>query len=86
VMEYLSYGRPLVVTDCTEQARIVREADAGIVVADDVESLADGLRRIATASPEEIDRWSASATAAAEHASWAVRARGILEALGVAVP
>jgi glycosyltransferase involved in cell wall biosynthesis len=83
VMEYLSYGRPLVVTDCTEQARIVRDADAGIVVNDDVESVADGLRRLATASPEEIDRWSANATAAADHASWAVRARGILDALGV---
>lgn len=86
VMEYLSYGRPLIVTDCTEQARIVTEADAGIVVADEIESLADGLRRLATAAPDEIDRWSANATAAAERSSWAVRARGILEALGVAVP
>ncbi|HEX2766178.1 MAG TPA: glycosyltransferase [Candidatus Limnocylindria bacterium] len=84
VMEYLAYGRPLVVTDCTEQARIVADADAGIVVADDVESLADGLRRIATASPEEIDRWSANATAAAIGASWGRRADRILEVLGVA--
>jgi glycosyltransferase involved in cell wall biosynthesis len=84
VMEYLSYGRPLVVTDCTEQARIVREADAGIVVDDDVESVADGLRRLATASPEEIDRWSANATTAAERASWAARATGILAVLGAA--
>ena len=84
VMEYLSYGRPLIVTDCTEQARIVREADAGIVVADDVESVADGLRRLVTASPEEIDRWSANATAAAEAASWAARASDIVRVLGVA--
>lgn len=84
VMEYLSYGRPLVVTDCTEQARIVREADAGIVAADDVEAFAGGLRRMATASPDEIDRWSANATTAAERASWTARARDILEALGVA--
>jgi glycosyltransferase involved in cell wall biosynthesis len=83
VMEYLSYGRPLVVTDCLEQARIVREAGAGIVAADDVESLADGLRRLATAPPEEMDRWSANATAAAERSSWAARARAIVDALGV---
>jgi glycosyltransferase involved in cell wall biosynthesis len=84
VMEYLSYGRPLIVTDCTEQARIVRDADAGIVVDDEVEAFADGLRRLATAPPDEIDRWSAHATAAAEAASWAARARDILRVLGVA--
>jgi glycosyltransferase involved in cell wall biosynthesis len=81
VMEYLSYGRPLLVTDCTEQARIVQEADAGIVVADDVEAFAGGLRRLATASPEEVDRWSANATAAAGRASWAARARHIIDLL-----
>lgn len=84
VMEYLSYGRPLIVTDCTEQARIVRDADAGIVAKDDVEAIADGLRRLATAPPEEIDRWSVNATAAAERSSWAARAVQILDALGVA--
>jgi glycosyltransferase involved in cell wall biosynthesis len=81
VMEYLSYGRPMIVTDCTEQARIVREADAGIVVADDVAALADGLRRLATASPAELARWSTNATAAAEAASWANRAAAILALL-----
>jgi glycosyltransferase involved in cell wall biosynthesis len=86
VMEYLSYGRPLLVTDCTEQARIVHEADAGIVVTDDVEAFAGGLRRLATASPDEIDRWSANATAAAERASWTARARGILVVLLAARP
>ena len=34
LMEYLAYGRPLLVTDRTETARIVRAADAGIVVGD----------------------------------------------------
>jgi glycosyltransferase involved in cell wall biosynthesis len=84
VMEYLSYGRPLVVTDCTEQARIVGDADAGIVVNDDAVSLADGLRRLAAAQPDEIERWSANATAAAERSSWAARAQAILSALGLA--
>jgi hypothetical protein len=83
VMEYLSYGRPLIVTDCTEQARIVREADAGIVAGDDVDALADGLRRVLTAPPDQVDRWSANATAAAERASWSARADAILNALGV---
>lgn len=81
VMEYLSYGRPLLVTDCVEQARIVRDADAGIVVADDVEPLADGLRHLVTAPPGTIDRWSANAMAAAERASWGRRAQRIVELL-----
>lgn len=81
VMEYLSYGRPLVVTDCTEQARIVGEADAGIVTEDSVDSFADGIRRLATASPEEIGRWSANASAAAEASSWGARADHIVTVL-----
>ena len=81
VMEYLSYGRPLLVTDCIEQARIVRDADAGIVVEDRVDALADGLRRLVTATAADLDRWSANAHAAAERASWARRARAIAELL-----
>lgn len=83
VMDYLSYGRPLIVTDCTEQARIVREADAGIVVDDEVGALADGLRGVLTAPRDHVERWSANASAAAARASWAARAAGILDALGV---
>lgn len=82
VMEYLSYGRPLVVTGCTEQARIVRDADAGIVVGDSVEDLAAGLAKLVAAPDAEIDRWSANAVAAAEAASWANLARRIVTLLG----
>lgn len=77
VMEYLSYGRPLVVTDCAEQARIVREADAGIVAADQPEALATGLRRLLAADADQLDRWSANAAEAARRSSWQARARGI---------
>jgi glycosyltransferase involved in cell wall biosynthesis len=83
VMEYLAYGRPLLVTDCTEQARIVSDADAGLVVADEVEAFAGGLRRLATAPDEELDRWSANATSAARSASWGRRADRILALLGL---
>ena len=86
VMEYLAYGRPLVVTDCTEQARIVAHADAGLVVADEVDAFAAGLMRLATAPPEELDRWSRNATDAARNASWGRRADRILELLGVEAP
>jgi glycosyltransferase involved in cell wall biosynthesis len=81
VMEYLAYGRPLLVTDCLEQARIVRDADAGIVVADDPRSMADGLARLATAPGEALDRWSSNATAAARANSWSRRAERIVDLL-----
>lgn len=78
VMEYLSYGRPLVVTDCVEQARIVREADAGIVTGDTVDDMAAGLERLLAADAAELDRWSANAAEAARRSSWAARAQEIV--------
>lgn len=84
VMEYLSYGRPLLVTDCVEQARIVRDAEAGIVVADGSEAMADGIRRLVTASAGDLDRWSANAVAAARDAGWDRRAEAILALFGPA--
>lgn len=81
VLEYLSYGRPLLVTDATEQAQIVREADAGLVTTDDVDGLADGMRRLLSADPTELDRWSSNAADAARRASWESRAARIVELL-----
>lgn len=78
LFDYLAYGRPLLVTDCPEQAAVVREADAGLVVDDDVEALAAGIARIASAPAEELDRWSAGAETAARSASWGVRAQRIV--------
>jgi len=78
VMEYLSYGRPLVVTDCTEQARIVREADCGLVAEDTADALAAAIATLFEASSDQIDRWAANARAAASDASWSSRARTIV--------
>jgi glycosyltransferase involved in cell wall biosynthesis len=79
VMEYLAYGRPLLVTDCLEQARIVETAEAGIVVRDDIASLTAGLRQLVAAQPAEIDRWSDNAVNAARAASWSARAERIIQ-------
>ena len=81
LFEYLAYGRPLVVTDCIEQARVVREADCGLVVGDSVEELADGITRVVTASAPLLERWSSNASAAAVRASWAARAERIVAIL-----
>ena len=79
--DYLAYGRPLLVTDCEEQARVVRDSDAGIVMGDDVHAMADAIGRVASASPSELDRWSANAHAGARSAAWSERATAIVRAL-----
>ena len=77
--EYLSYGRPLLVTDCTEQARVVNQSGAGIVMADDPDAMASAIRRLVTAPAEDLDAWSAAAHDAARAASWEHRARQIVD-------
>ena len=81
LFDYLSYGRPLLVTDCAEQARVVREADAGIVSNDTAEALGAAMGRVASASAAELDAWSRNAHAAARGASWAARAMRIRDLL-----
>jgi Glycosyl transferases group 1 len=79
LFDYLSYGRPLLVTDCAEQAAIVTGFDAGVVTRDDPRAIADGLVSLATAPTERIARWSTNAAAAARAASWGDRARTIVD-------
>jgi hypothetical protein len=81
VMEYLSYGRPMLVTDCTETARIVRDAGAGLVVRDTAEALAEGIGRLFAAPAAELDAFSEAALVAAERNSWHARARQVLDLL-----
>jgi hypothetical protein len=79
--DYLSYGRPLLVTDCDEQARVVRDADAGIVMKDDVTGMMDAIVRVASASPEERAAWSSNGHAAARASAWSLRAAAIVRTL-----
>ncbi|MEO6058453.1 MAG: glycosyltransferase [Candidatus Limnocylindria bacterium] len=83
VMEYLGYGRPLVVTDTTETAAIVRAAQCGVVVTDTAEGLADGIALVAAATTEQIEQWGAAARRAAATNSWDARAESILQLLSI---
>jgi glycosyltransferase involved in cell wall biosynthesis len=83
VMEYFGYRRPLIVTDTTETAEIVRGAGCGVVVPDTVQGLADGIAAVAEAPAEQLLRWGEAARTAAVANSWDVRAARILELLGV---
>lgn len=79
--EYLAYGRPVIVTDCVEQARVVREAKCGLVVGDGVAELADAIVRLRGTPSATLDRWSRNALAAARGASWSRRAGRIVQIL-----
>ncbi len=84
VMEYLGYARPVVVTDATETAAIVRAAECGLVVPDSAAGLADGIGAIAGATAQQIESWGAAARLAATNNSWGARAESVLRELGVA--
>ncbi|HEX2222489.1 MAG TPA: glycosyltransferase [Candidatus Limnocylindria bacterium] len=83
VLEYLSYARPLIVTDCTEQAAIVRSTGSGVVVEDSADGLARGITEVFSAPPAQVEAWSVAARRAAEENSWARRAGHVLEILGL---
>ncbi len=46
LFDYLSFGRPLIVTNCDETARLVRDARCGLVVGDATLQIADGIRQL----------------------------------------
>jgi glycosyltransferase involved in cell wall biosynthesis len=79
VLEYLGYARPLIATDTTETAAIMREAGAGVVVPDTVEGLCAGIGQVWEADASNLLTWASNARAAAEANSWGVRAERILE-------
>ncbi len=83
LMEYLAYGRPLIVTDRHETAAMVRAAGAGIVCGDAPAEIATAIREVATAPAATRDAWSAGARDAARENSWGRRAEQVLDALGV---
>jgi glycosyltransferase involved in cell wall biosynthesis len=83
VMEYLGYGRPLLVTDATETAAMVNQAGCGLVVPATVEGLADGMVAVAEAPADQLVQWGEAARRAAEAHSWDRCAEQILGLLGV---
>jgi len=83
VLEYLGYGRPLIVTDATETAAIVEEAGCGVVAPATPDGLADGIATVAEAPAAQLRRWGDAARRAAAANSWDARADRILALLGL---
>jgi len=79
LMDYLSFGKPVVATDCFETARVVQASGGGLTVADRPEALADAIVRVI----EDDDLARRLATAARQYAvaheqTWDARAERIL--------
>jgi glycosyltransferase involved in cell wall biosynthesis len=80
LMDYLTYARPMLVTRCREIARFVEENQVGLVVDDNPESMADGIRHLFTADLDELNRMGQNALRAVhEKHSWHHRAQQILD-------
>jgi glycosyltransferase involved in cell wall biosynthesis len=72
------------VTNCTEQARVVTGAECGLVVGDKPEQLAEGIARLMSVATEQRQAWGRNAHAAALANSWGERAHRVLTALEIA--
>ena len=83
LMDYLGYGRPLLVTPARETAALVRRAGAGIVVDDDADGIAGGIAELFGSSEDQRAAWGRAARAWATEHGWDTRARMVLDALQV---
>jgi glycosyltransferase involved in cell wall biosynthesis len=83
VLEYMGYGRPLVVTDATETAAMIEAADCGVITQATARGLAAGIVAVAGAPAQQLARWGKAARRAAEEHSWDHRVQQILELLEV---
>ena len=80
LFEYLSRGRPILVTEGTEAARIVSSFNAGWVVPYTAEAIAATLRRL-QGNRAEVQAKAANAVSAAKVNTWADRARTVADTL-----
>lgn len=46
LFEYMSYGLPIIATDCNAQKEIIQEDDLGLVVNDNADAIAEGLKEM----------------------------------------
>ena len=81
--EYLSYGRPIVSTDRSETAEVVRQTGSGLIAEDGIDGLSEAIRALAAAPTAQIDAWSERAARAAVERSWNQVARKIIGGLGL---
>lgn len=80
IFEYISYLKPILVTNCTETAKIVEENKVGWVAKDTVESVVEMLENLCD-HPEEIKRVKNHMQEARSNNLWSSRAEKVIEDL-----
>ena len=83
LFDYLAYGRPVLVTPCLEQERVISRARAGVVIRDDAVGMAEDIGGFLALPLDVRIRMATAASAAARLASWSSRAAAIAAALRV---
>ncbi len=81
IFEYMSYLKPILVTNCTETARIVEENQVGWVTRDDVESVVHKLEELCD-HPEKIIKVRNHMEEARRNHLWTGRAERVVRELG----
>ena len=85
IFEYISYLKPILVTNCTETARIVIENRCGWVVEDNAESVADQILAL-TGNTDEIYSIKKRMHSTREHNLWQTRALKVIDDLNEVSP
>ena len=80
IFEYISYLKPILATNCTETAKIVKGNQAGWIVKDDVDSVAEKLRELCD-HPEEILRVREGLGEVRARNQWSSRAEKVIDDL-----
>lgn len=80
IFEYISYLKPILVTNCTETAKIIKENEVGWIVNDDVESVVEQLM-ILCSHPEEIIKVKNKIVNARSNNLWIRRAEKVIRDL-----
>jgi glycosyltransferase involved in cell wall biosynthesis len=79
LFDYMAAGRPVVSTDCTETARILKKYNAGIVCEDNIQGIAKGIRMLIKDRESAATLGNNGRDAIINGNSWLDRARELAE-------
>lgn len=80
IFEYMSYLKPMLVTECTETAKIVEKNQVGWVEKDDIDSVAERISWLCN-HPEEVLKVKAGMKKARNNNLWINRAKRVVSEL-----
>lgn len=79
LFDYMSFGRPIIATNCTAMANFIKENDIGVITDDNPESLAKGIIELLSNRDSAIKYGRNAFSAVKNKHSWKHRARQLTE-------